>query len=103
MKKVLNNLGFTLIEMLLVLLIISILLLIAVPNMVKNTSVASGKGCDATIAMLQAQVASYEVEKNEKPASLQTLVDEGYVDRIVCPDQTVLILDTTTWKVKKSE
>lgn len=103
MKKILNHSGFTLIEMLLVLLIISILLLIAVPNMVKNTSVASGKGCEATIAMLQAQIAAYEVEKNEKPASLQTLVDEGYVERIVCPDQTTLVLDNTTWKVEKVE
>jgi len=103
MKKTLSEDGFTLIEMLLVLLIISILLLIAVPNMVKNTSVASGKGCEATIAMLQAQVASYEVEKNKKPESLDKLVEEGYVERIVCPDQTALVLDTTTWKVKKVE
>lgn len=103
MKKFFNDQAFTLIEMLLVLLIISILLLIAVPNMVKNTSVASGKGCEATISLLQAQIASYEVEKNNKPASLQTLVDEGYVDRIVCPDQTALVLDTTTWKVKIAE
>ena len=41
--------GFTLIEMLIVLMIISILLLIAVPNMSKNTKVANEKGCDATI------------------------------------------------------
>lgn len=102
MKKLLNEQAFTLVEMLLVLLIISILLLIAVPNMTKNSSVANDKVCEATIAMIQAQIAAYEVETNKKPDSLQVLLDEGYVDRITCPDQTTLVLNKNTWKVEKN-
>ncbi|MDA3131103.1 competence type IV pilus major pilin ComGC [Aliibacillus thermotolerans] len=92
--------GFTMIEMMIVLLIITVLLLIAVPNMVKNNHVAQSKGCEATIQLLEAQVGAYEVEKLEKPSSLEQLQEEGYVDRIVCPDNTPLMLENG--RVKKS-
>ncbi|WP_026674863.1 competence type IV pilus major pilin ComGC [Alkalihalobacterium bogoriense] len=101
MKKLLKKqAGFTLIEMMIVLLIISILLLIAVPNMTKNTAVAGDKSCDATIKLLQTQVGAYEVEKGSLPASLQALQDEGYVDNITCPNNETLSLNTNGVVVK---
>ena len=81
--------GFTLIEMLVVLMIITILLLIALPNMAKNNEVAAGKGCEATVKLLQTQVHAYEIEHGEKPSSLETLHEEGYVDQITCPNGEV--------------
>ncbi|MBB5173107.1 competence type IV pilus major pilin ComGC [Texcoconibacillus texcoconensis] len=77
--------GFTLIEMLIVLMIISVLLLIAVPNMAKNNEVATDKSTEATIDLLQAQIAAYEIENRETPESLEVLKKEGYVDQIECP------------------
>lgn len=91
--------GFTLIEMMIVLMIISILLLIAVPNMVKNNSLVKEKTCESTIDLLQSQVEAYAMEHNgQMPQSLDVLKEEGYVDRIKCPD-TELVLDDG--KVKK--
>lgn len=82
--------AFTLIEMLVVLMIISILLLIALPSMTKNNEVAANKGCEATVKLLQTQVHAYEIEnKNTKLHSLDTLVKEGYVDSIECPNGEV--------------
>lgn len=83
--------GFTLIEMLIVLMIISILLLIAVPNMSKNTKVANEKGCDATIDLLQAQVGVYTVEVGSPPASIDDL--EEYASNLSCPDKSKLKLE----------
>ncbi|WP_216831708.1 competence type IV pilus major pilin ComGC [Alkalihalobacterium elongatum] len=89
MKKLLKaQRGFTLIEMLIVLMIISILLLIAVPNMTKNTSVANEKGCDATIDLLQAQIGTYTVEEGKAPKSIEDL--EGYASSTSCPDGSEL-------------
>lgn len=42
-----NDRGFTLIEMLIVLFIISILILIAIPNVTKHFATVDKKGCDA--------------------------------------------------------
>ncbi|MFZ4452105.1 competence type IV pilus major pilin ComGC [Salibacterium aidingense] len=80
------------IEMVIVLLIITVLLLIALPNMVKNNEVAQSKGCDATIQLLEAQAGAYEVEHHSQPESLADLEEEGYVDTITCPDNTALTL-----------
>lgn len=86
-----NEGGFTLIEMLIVILIISILLLIAVPNMAKNSNVVKEKSCEATIQLLQSQVAAYEVEKGELPADFSVMDD--YIDHWKCPDGQELELD----------
>lgn len=52
MKKFQQEDGFTLIEMLIVLLIISVLILITVPNVGKHFKTIDEKGCDAYISKI---------------------------------------------------
>ncbi|CAM3108300.1 competence type IV pilus major pilin ComGC [Sporolactobacillus spathodeae] len=86
--------GFTLIEMMIVLMIISILLLIAVPNMIKSQSVVRGKSTDATVKLVQSQVGAYQMDHNGTlPSSLEDLVTDGYVDSIKSPDGGTLQMD----------
>ena len=100
MKKLLQEEnGFTLVEMLVVLMIISVLLLIVVPNMSKNNNVAGTKGCEATVNLLQAQVHAYKLEKNEFPATLQKLKDDGYVDKTTCASDLEISYNNTTGTV----
>lgn len=47
MKKWLSNKGFTLVEMMVVLLIISVLLLVTIPNIARHTATIDSKGCEA--------------------------------------------------------
>ncbi|MFD2704282.1 competence type IV pilus major pilin ComGC [Salibacterium lacus] len=92
-KHIRNESAFTMIEMMVVLLIITVLLLIAVPNMVKNNDVAQSKGCDATVNLLEAQAGAYRVEHETPASSLADLKEGGYVETITCPDQTALTLN----------
>lgn len=78
--------------MMIVLMIISILLLVSIPNMTKNNDVASEKGCEATIKLLQTQVQAYEIEHNQKVSSLEELKASNYVERITCPNNEALDL-----------
>jgi competence protein ComGC len=87
-----NEKGFTLIEMMIVLLIISVLMLIALPSMTKNNSIVKSIGCEATIDLVQGQVGAYEAEHNTLP-TLEELKTEGYVDTIVCPGDIPLVMD----------
>ena len=64
-----NQKGFTLIEMMIVLLVISVLLVITVPNVTKNNSSINEKGCEAFIKMVQGQVQAYELDDDNKDAS----------------------------------
>ncbi|HHY73030.1 MAG TPA: prepilin-type N-terminal cleavage/methylation domain-containing protein [Bacillus bacterium] len=80
-----NEAAFTLIEMMIVLMIISVLLLITIPNVTKNNTVVKDKGCEALVKLVEAQVQAYEIEKNERPTSLETLKSEGYIKTYTCP------------------
>lgn len=73
LKKVMNERGFTLIEMLIVLLVISILLIITIPNITKNQSTIQSKGCEAFVKMAQAQVQAYEIDNAKLPESVGEL------------------------------
>ncbi|WP_280768422.1 competence type IV pilus major pilin ComGC [Salipaludibacillus daqingensis] len=83
--------GFTLIEMMIVLVIISILLLIVVPNLTKNQQLASDKGCEATMELISTQIIAYQVEMNKLPTSI-TELEGSYVKKAECPDGTKLKL-----------
>lgn len=71
--------GFTLIEMMIVMLIISVLLIITIPNIAKHTSNINNKGCEAFVKMVEAEVQSFEMEKKRLPLSVDELVQEGYL------------------------
>ncbi|WP_010632178.1 competence type IV pilus major pilin ComGC [Sporolactobacillus vineae] len=92
--------GFTLIEMMIVLLIISVLLLIAVPNMIKSQDVVQDKSTQATVKLVQSQVAAYQMDHDGSlPASLDELVQQNYVDNIKTPEGETLAYDAATGNV----
>lgn len=68
----------TLIEMLVVLLIISILLLLFVPNLSKQKDSVKETGNAAVVKVVDSQAELYEM-KNNKTASLAALVSEGQI------------------------
>jgi len=70
--------GFTLIEMLIVMLIITVLIAIAIPNVTKQSSAVDEKGCKAFVQMVQGQVESYRMDLKVVP-TLTDLVSEGYL------------------------
>lgn len=64
-----NEKGFTLIEMLVVMLVISILLLITIPNVTKHNQSIQKKGCEGLKSMIQAQITAYEIDHDGKTPS----------------------------------
>lgn len=79
--------GFTLIEMLIVLLIITVLIAIAIPNVTKQTSAIDVKGCKAFVQMVQGQVESYRMDEKAIP-TVADLVTGGYLkeNETACPN-----------------
>jgi competence protein ComGC len=78
--------GFTLIEMLVVMLVISILLLITVPNLLKNNGAINDKGCEAYIKTVQAQVEVYKIENENEIPTIDQLKTGGYIKEDTCPN-----------------
>ncbi|HEP1802087.1 TPA: prepilin-type N-terminal cleavage/methylation domain-containing protein [Streptococcus suis] len=80
MKKLLKlkKKAFTLVEMLVVLGIISLLLLLFVPNLSQQKDAVQEKGDAAVVKVVESQMELYEL-KYEKKATVEDLQQAGYI------------------------
>lgn len=94
MKKISCQNGFTLIEMMVVLLIISVLILIAIPNVTKHSATIDDKGCEAYVKMVQGQVEAYRIDLKAVP-TLTDLTDNDYLraGETTCPNGAAIQID----------
>ena len=82
MRRITNQSGFTLVELVIVLAIISILLMLAVPRYatsVRNTREAVLK---TDLQVMRGAIDSYTMDKQKAPQSLDDLVQDGYLKSI---------------------
>jgi competence protein ComGC len=103
MKILTNERAFTLIEMMIVLLIISVLILVAIPNVTKHSKNIDEKGCDAYVQMIQGQVEAYKMNLKAIP-SVSDLEEEGYIleKDPKCPDgREISIVDGVVKSIPK--
>ena len=75
MKK--KNRGFTLLEMVIVLLVISVIFLLSVPNIQKTMAVVKEKGCRGIEKVADAAILQYRLEHGMDPSSAEELIGEG--------------------------
>jgi len=87
-KTILNNKikkqagGFTLIEMTIVLFIISLLILIIIPNLSNQRKHAQGIHANAMVSVVQSQFDAYETEfPNQSKVTLIDLQKKGYLSQ----------------------
>lgn len=87
--------AFTLIEMLIVLLIISVLILLFVPNLVKQKDAIKAQGRSAVVKVVDSQAEIYSLNNDGKTPTLADLESSGqitvkqakeYVDYFNSPD-----------------
>jgi prepilin-type N-terminal cleavage/methylation domain len=71
--------AFTLIEMLIVLAIISILILLFVPNLIKEKSQVQKTGEAAVVKVVESQAQLYELDHDDDKPSLTELVNAGMI------------------------
>lgn len=72
--------GFTLIEMMIVLLIISILVLLFIPNLSKQKDTVSKQGDEAIVKTVETQIEIYEINNNKK-------ITDTQLKELVTPEQ----------------
>ncbi|MGL4383622.1 MAG: competence type IV pilus major pilin ComGC, partial [Bacilli bacterium] len=71
--------GFTMIEMIVVLSIISLLLLLIVPNINEKQKLINKKGCEALKETINSQIYLYELKHNKLPTTIQDLIDDSFI------------------------
>lgn len=92
-----NQSAFTLVEMLIVLMIISILILLIVPNVSKKSANIHEKGCHALVELVQSQVIAYELDHKKLPTDLQSLKSEKYIDEshLTCGNGKNIVMNSS--------
>jgi len=92
--------GFTLIELMVVMAIVSVLLAIAVPIYQKSIMRAKESVLRNNLFTLRTMIDEYTVDKQKAPESLQDLVSGGYLRQI--PQDPITVSDQT-WRTIMEE
>lgn len=74
-----NKKGFTLLEMILVVSVLSILFLLSVPSIQRVLATVDEKGCDALLKVVDAAIVQYRLETGYLPDDVYDLIDRGYL------------------------
>ncbi|QPC46859.1 competence type IV pilus major pilin ComGC [Mangrovibacillus cuniculi] len=92
----LNQKAFTLIEMMIVMLVITVILAITIPNIFNQRQAVESKGCDAYIRVVESQVQSYKMKYEVIPA-VSNLKEVGFIqgEELKCPDGRSISIQET--------
>lgn len=107
--RVRSQRGFTIIEMLIVLTIISILISMAVPIYQRSITRAKESVLKSNLFTLRIQIDAYTADKKKAPQSLDDLVTEGYLRQIPVDPMTgsaetwVVIMEDALTSVDQTE
>ena len=85
--------GFTLLEMVIVVTIISILFRLTVPNIQTVLGIVDKKGCDALIKVADSAILQYRLEYDQNPGSVRDLISAGLMteEQTRCDEKTIVI------------
>jgi general secretion pathway protein G len=92
--------GFTLLELLIVMMIIATLAAMAVPAYTRNVQAAKEAVLREDLAVLRTAIGSYTVDKQKAPESLDDLVTAGYLKAVPKDPMTQR---TDTWTLSQSD
>jgi general secretion pathway protein G len=92
--------GFTLIELMVVMAIISVLLAIAVPVYQKSIIRSKESVLRSNLSAIRNMIDEYTIDKQKAPESLQDLVSDGYLRQV---PQDPMTNSNETWKTIMEE
>ena len=86
--------GFTLIEMTIVILIISVIFLLSVPNIQKTMGIVNEKGCAALAKVADSAILQYRLEYDRYPSSVSELISAGLLteEQTTCSNNKTLVI-----------
>ncbi|KAF0226565.1 MAG: ComG operon protein 3 [Erysipelotrichaceae bacterium] len=71
--------GFTLLEMIVVVSVITLLFLLSIPNIQKVLNLFEKKGCEAQLKVIDAAILEYKIEFKEIADNIDQLVGADYI------------------------
>ncbi|MDF2700224.1 MAG: competence protein ComG [Haloplasmataceae bacterium] len=88
-----NKKGFTLAEMMIVVIMISGLMLLIIPKLGETKTSLDHKSCDAFVNLVDSQIQAFYLDKSIYPMNVTVLFDAGYIKSKTCPDGTEVSIE----------
>jgi competence protein ComGC len=87
--------GFTLLEMIVVLSVITLLFLLTIPNIQKVMTLFDRKGCEAQLKVIDAAILEYKLEFAELVTDTSQLMEAGYISeqQTTCQNNDRIIIE----------
>lgn len=86
--------GFTLLEMVVVVMIIAVLFILTIPNVSKVINTVDDKACDALTKVIDSAIVQYKLEYGEMPNSTTDLLNAGFIseNQMACSNGKVIYI-----------
>lgn len=87
--------GFTLLEMVVVVIIVSILFLLTVPNVSRVINSVDNRACSALTKVVDSAIAQFKLDYGEMPNSMEDLKNGGYItpEQMTCSNGKALSIE----------
>lgn len=87
--------GFTMLEMILVIAVLSALLILTVPNIQKVLGIVNRKGCEAQLKIVDTAILEYTIAQGNQPQTISDLIEEGLLNegQRYCQNHDEIVLD----------
>ena len=87
--------GFTILEMIVVIMIVALLMLITIPNIQNVIKTVQDKGCESQVKLVDTAILQYMVKYDETPTSVDQLISDGLLDekQYKCQNNQVICID----------
>jgi general secretion pathway protein G len=100
MRRRAGERGFTLVELMVVMLIIAVLAAVAVPSFIQSIRNAKEAALKEDLHVMRDAIDSYTMDKNKAPQSLDDLVQNGYLKQIPVDPMTHA---SDTWQTSSDD
>lgn len=87
--------GFTLLEMVVVVMIIAVLFILTIPNVSKVINTVDNKTCDALTKVVDSAIVQYKLEYGTMPNSTTDLLNAGFIseNQMSCSNGSVIYIN----------
>ncbi len=71
--------GFTLVEMMIVMMALALLLMLTIPNVTKTLSIIENTGCKSQLSLIDSSILQFKLEQQQYPKDISDLIELGYI------------------------
>lgn len=87
--------GFTLIEMMIVMMAIALLFMLTIPNIARTITVIETSGCKSQVSLVDTAILQFKLENNRYPTQIDDLIYSGFLkdDQRFCQNGKEIVIE----------